>query len=170
MADIEWAEDQRVLTEVRVEGERIALHNVRNFSYESDSNFAAGYIDRTILLSDVKTVDLLVSPLSSRIDVSHSFLSFGLADGTHLAISSEARRKKGERYGYLKGLFSHYPLIYIIATEADAITQRIQSRGQEVFLYPIRAQASDVQQIFLAMIKRAEDLRLRREPYFLFTN
>ena len=66
-------------------------------------------------------------------------MSFGTSDDQYLVVSVEARRRMNQKYSIIKGVFGAFPLMYVIADERDAIGQRVECRGDDVFLYPSSA-------------------------------
>ena len=102
--------------------------------------------------------------------LAHVFLSFGFANGEHVAISVEARRQRGERYSPLRGLFRCYELIYIVGEESDLIGLRANVRHEPVYIYPVKADATQARQLFISMLRRADRLRTAPEFYQTLTN
>ena len=69
----------------------------------------------------------------------HVIMSFDFGDHNYLAISIEARKKKGIRHSNIKGFFKQYELIYIVADERDVIGLRTNYRNnppEHVYRYP----------------------------------
>lgn len=109
----------------------------------------------------------MVEPFSTNPGAAHTLLTFGFNDGSHLAISVEIRKEKGESFGAIKGLLRQYELMYVIADEHDVIGLRANYRHDQVFLYPIKADKSGMKSLFLDMLTRAD--KLQREPEFYNT-
>jgi hypothetical protein len=102
--------------------------------------------------------------------VAHTFLTFGFADGAHVALSVEIRKEKGERYGPVKGLFKQYELMYVIADERDLIGLRANHRKDDVYLIPGRTTPEKRRELFLDMLGRAAGLARRPEFYNTLTS
>jgi Domain of unknown function (DUF4105) len=64
-------------------------------------------------------------------------LSFSFSGGKNLVISPEIRKERGESFDGIRGLLNQYELVYILATEDDAIRLRTNIRKNAVYMYPI---------------------------------
>lgn len=167
--DRAWASDQDILPFAEFDGDVIQVKNIRNFEYISRDEFVPNYYDKTILLSDIETVDYIVEPLAS-VAAAHTLLSFGLKDGSRIAISVEIRKEVGEEFSPLKGIFEEYELMYVVVDERDALTLRAIHRDNPVYIYPTVASKEAVQQLFINMLKRATALLDTPEFYNTLTN
>ena len=56
-----WAPEYSVLPRATVEGDRVTLHDVRNFEYRTATDFTPRYEDRTYDLGKLDSVDLVAS-------------------------------------------------------------------------------------------------------------
>lgn len=72
----------------------MTIHNVRNFSYTSESEFTPAYYDKTYDTSKLKSVDYIVEPFGDFSGAAHTFLSFGFDDNTYVSISVKIRKNK----------------------------------------------------------------------------
>jgi hypothetical protein len=97
-------------------------------------------------------------------------VSFGFSDGSYVAISVELRREPGETFSPVKGLLKQYELMYVVADERDVIRLRTGHRHDEVYLYPVRADAGQRRRLFVSMLTRANRLREHPEFYNTLTN
>jgi hypothetical protein len=167
--DRDWNSDQAVLPQIHIENDTISLKNIRNFDYRTVSDYTPNYYDRTFRLSQIQNVWFLVEPLSTR-GAAHTLVSFGLDDGTYLAISVEIRKEKGESFSAVKGLLREYELMYVIADERDVIKLRSNYRKDKVYLYPVQTTPEKAQALFLDMINRAKTLQEEPEFYNTITN
>ncbi|MEK7579444.1 MAG: DUF4105 domain-containing protein [Patescibacteria group bacterium] len=167
--DRAWSPDQDVLPTVKIEKENITIKNIRNFTYRSTTEYTPGYYDRTILLDEVQTVWFMMEPFDTA-GAAHTLVSFGLSDGTYIAISVEIRKEKGESFSPLKGLFREYELVYVIADERDVIGFRANYRHDDVYLYPVVVTSEQAQAFFLSMVTRAQALQEKPEFYNTITN
>ena len=148
-----------------IEGDRLTIENFRNFRYDCSGGFDPNYETRTIDMRSIETADYIVVPFQGQTDLAHTMVSFGCSDGDYLSISVEARRRKDQTYGLLKGMFGAYPLMYLIADERDVIGMRTECRGDDVYLYRSKASSEDVNQFFRCMIQRADELSKSPESY-----
>lgn len=120
-------------------------------------------------LDDLESLDLVLHHFGPRRGVAHAQLSFGFRGGERLAVSAEIRRRPGESFDPWKGLFRHYPLIYVAGDERDLIGARIAS-GDEVRLVPIRAERAQIESLLLAMLRKGHALGEEPEYYHTFFN
>ena len=155
LAGLAWAE---------VHDDTVTVHNVRNTVYRSDTDFDVRYEDRTYRLSDLRTLDFMLSHWGAP-GIAHTILSFGFADGRYLAVSIEGRKEKGEAYSAIKGLFKQYELIFVVADERDVVGVRTNVRGEHVYLYRVRTPPSGARAIFLRYVAELDRLRDHPEWY-----
>lgn len=166
----EWSADQARLPRAEVDGRIVKIRDVRNFSYERDGSPVPAYADREYDLELLETVWFVLTPFSKDWrGPAHAFVSFGFADSQFVAISVEARRERHEEYSIVKGLLKRFEILYVIGDERDLIGLRT-GRGDDVYLYPMRATREQARVLFLAMVQRANDLRERPEFYGSFRN
>ena len=165
--DRDWNTDQIVEPKISIDGDVVSIKNIRNFTYRTTSDYTPGYYDKTFNLDEIKSVDFMVEPFSTNPGAAHTLLTFGFNDGSHVAISVEIRKEKGESFSAIKGLLRQYELTYVIADEHDVIGLRANYRHDQVFLYPIKTDKEKIRNLFLDMIARAD--KLQREPEFYNT-
>ncbi len=169
--DRNWSTEQSVLPSIDFAGDSVRIHGVRNFHWTSRTTYDSAWEDRSYRLDQVATVWYVLVPLSrSWRGPAHAFVTFGFDDGRFLAISVEARREAGEKYGVLKGLFRKFELIYLIGDERDMILRRAVYDSTDVYLYPIKADRSGAQQMLAGMLRRANQLHEVPEFYNTITN
>ena len=137
--DRDWQPELAVLPYANFDGDRVTIHNIRNFYYRSETDFTPAYHEKTFDLNRLDRVDLVASYWMGPA-IAHLFLSFGFGDD-HLAISIEARKDKSQPYSTLAGFFRQYELIYVVADERDLIRLRTDFRAdppEEVYLYRLQ--------------------------------
>ena len=169
--DRAWRAEQAVLPQVSIDGDRVHVRNVRDFTFRSPTDFTPAYRERTYDLGKLERVWFVLSPFNREWrGPAHSFLTFGFADGQYVSISVEARRQAHETYSPLKGALRQYELMYVIGEERDIIGVRAVTNDDPVYLYPARATPQQVRALFVAMLRRAQ--QVEREPVFYntFTN
>lgn len=169
--DRQWSVDQSVLPTVEWHDDSVRISGVRNFQWTSDTVFTPAWEARSYRLDQVATAWYVLAPFArSWRGPAHAFVSFGFDDGRYLAISVEARREAGEGYGPVKGLLRRYELIYVIGDERDLIARRALFSGNDVYLYPVRADRAGVRAMLTGMLQRANQLHDRPEFYNTITN
>lgn len=169
--DRSWAPEHAVLPHADIRGDSVRIHNVRNFSYASATDFAPRYEERAYDLSTIESVWFNVTPFSRNWrGPAHTFVSFGFADSQFVSISVEARREPGEQYAVLTGLFERFELIYVIGDERDLIGSRTAFADHDVYVYPVRAPRDKIRELFVEMLERTNGLRTHPEFYNTVTN
>lgn len=167
--DREWALDQQVLPYAEIAGDEITVYNIRNFSYESTSEYTPDYYDKTFNLNELTSVDYIVEPFGS-IGAAHTFVSFGFNTGDYLAISVEIRKEIGESFSPIKGLLRNYELMYVVADERDVVKLRTNYRKDDVYLYPVETSEENMKKLFIDMLTRTNELKEDPEFYNTLTN
>jgi hypothetical protein len=166
--DRDWQPDLAVLPYATIDGDRVTVHNIRNFDYRTETDFTPAYYDRTFDLRRLDRVDL-VAVYWMGPAIAHLFLSFGFGDD-HLAISIEARKDRTKPYATLPGFFRQYELVYIVADERDVIRVRTNYRTappEEVYLFRTVGPIENGRRIFLDYMR---DINVLREhPRFYNT-
>jgi hypothetical protein len=166
--DRDWAPEVAVLPYATIDGERVTVHNIRNFDYRSETDFTPAYYDRTFDLKRLDRVDL-VAVYWMGPAIAHLFLSFGFGD-EHLAISIEVRKNRTKPYATLPGIFRQYELVYVVADERDVIRVRTNYRKdppEDVYLFGVVGDLANGRRVFLDYMR---DLNaLREHPRFYNT-
>jgi hypothetical protein len=169
-ADRDWADDQKILPSVEIDGETVTVRQVRNFRYRSETDYTPGTYDLTFRLSDLATLDYVVEPFGALRGVAHTFVTFGLDGGRHLAVSVEIRKRRGQGFSAWKSAFPYYELMFVAADERDVVALRTNYRKDQVFVYPVKADRTAVRAIFLDYARRMNEIQQRPEFYNLFHN
>jgi uncharacterized protein DUF4105 len=169
--DRTWIEEHAVLPEAVIDSNMVRIRNIRSFTYTARHAFTKRYVEGSYDLDKLVSVWYVLTPFSKEWrGPAHSFVSFGFSDSQFVAISVEARRQPGETYSGVKGLFKRFELMYVVGDERDLIGQRAAFSDDRVYLYPIRAKPERMRHMFVAMLERANQLRLQPEFYNTLTN
>lgn len=166
--DRDWLPYQAVPATSTISGDTVAIHNVRNVTWRSTTDFDLAYYDATYDLDDLDAMWFIVEPISDWEGAAHTFFTFRFRSpqkDQYVAISVEARRTPDESYSATGGLLQRYELLYIIADERDVIHLRGAGRKHDVFLYPINASEEKIRTLFLDMVERANAVEERPEFY-----
>ena len=167
----DWIVEHAVLPAAELNGSRVTIRNVRNFSYDSAGTPTPNYEDRTYDLDQIQTVWFVLSPFDPKSrGAAHSFLSFGFADSQYVGVSVEARRERGEAYSLWKGLLRQFEIMYVIGDERDLIGVRANIRNDDVYVYPIKTSPEKVRQLFVDIMERANELRSDPKFYNTLSN
>lgn len=162
--DRNWQADVNRTAWADIEGERVTIHNLRNFDYRTETDYTPRWETRTYDLSQIRGADLFITYWGSPW-IAHPIVSFEFGGGDHVAFSIETRKEVGEEYSAFKGFFRQYELIYIIADERDVIRLRTNYRvGEEVYLYRTTATADSARTVFLDYLRSAN--LLHAQPAF----
>ena len=167
--DRDWQADVARLPSVTRDGDIVTLHAVRDFDYSSETDFTERWEDRTYDLSRVRGVDIFISYWGPTL-IAHTIMSWEFDDGRHLAISIETRKEKGETYSALPGFFRQYELYYVVADERDVVRLRTNDRGEQVFLYRLRASPTRARAALESYLEEVNHLSRTPEWYNAFTH
>jgi hypothetical protein len=167
--DHEWEIEYTRAPVATRDGGLVAITDIRDFRYRSTDDPVPAWYDATYDIDTLTGVDLICSYWSGP-SIAHVFLSFGFADGRHLAVSVETRRRKGQTYSAIAGFFRHYQLIFVIADERDLIGVRTDIRRERVYLYSLRITPEERKRLFGGYMDRATALAERPEFYNTITN
>ncbi len=161
--DRTWADDVARTATGTVEGDRLVMRNVRNFVWRSDSDYQPRWETRSYDLNGLTGLDLFMSYWAGE-SIAHAIVSFGFADGQHLAFSIETRKEKTESYSALAGFFRAYELSFIAADERDVVGVRTNVRGEDVRIYHLRMAPVQARALLIEYVAEANDLA--RTPQF----
>jgi Domain of unknown function (DUF4105) len=165
--DRDWVSENAVLPRATIVGNIVTIHNVRNFSYRTETDFTPAYDDRRFDLDQLEGVDLVATYWMGPA-VAHIFLSFAFADDRHLAISIETRKERGEGYSTVKGFFRQYELFYVVADERDVIGLRTNHRHdppEQVYVYRLAGGTEGARRVFLDYMNAINALQARPAFY-----
>ncbi len=149
------------------DGKSVTIENIRDFHYRTEDDYDVRYRTESYCFDDLETMDYSITHWNGSESFGHIMLSFGFKDGRRIVISPEARMERGKKYEILPGFFRQYELIYIVATEEDAIQLRTHHRRyekEEVLLYPTTTTPEVARFIFRDLLERSN--RLAEHPEF----
>lgn len=167
--DRDWDPSVAVLPYAEVYGSSVTVRNIRNSDYRTAEDFTPRYYDRDFTLDDLRSLDLFLVHWGSP-HIAHAMLSFGFGKAGYLCFSIETRREKGEEYSSVRGFFKQYEMTYVAADERDAVRLRTNYRGEQVYLYRLKAEPGLRRAIFLDYLRAMNDLRARPRWYGVVTN
>jgi hypothetical protein len=166
----DWQPDVAVLPRATIDGDRVTVHNIRNFDYRTETDFTPAYYERTFDLRRLDRLDLVavywIGPA-----IAHLFVTFGFGD-EHLAISIEARKDRTRTFGTLPGFFKQYELVYVVGDERDIIRVRTNYRKsppEEVYLFRTVGPIENARRIFLDYMRDINEIRERPRFYNTLT-
>ena len=165
----DWQPNVARLAWADIDGNTVTMHNIRNFSYRSETDYTPAWYDKTYDLRQLEGADIVASYWMGP-DIAHVFVSFGFAGGDHLAMSIETRTEKGEGYDTIKGFFRQYELYYVVADERDVIGLRTNYRRdppEDVYVYKVKGSPVALKKFFLSYLSQIN--ALKDQPQFYNT-
>ncbi len=165
-ASADWRPECAGTARVSIDGDRATVRDVRAFRYRSsDTDFEPRWETRSYDLTALDGVDVFFSHWGPKF-ICHTFLSFGFAlpDGRHehVCVSIEARKRTGQEYSALGGMFRQFTLQYVWADETDVVRVRTDFRGETVRRYRLRLDPPEVRRLFERYARETE--RLAAQP------
>lgn len=167
--DRDWSPEYANPPWGEIEGDRLTLHNVRNFEYRSETDFTPRWETRTYDLSAISGADIFLSYWGSP-NIAHTIMSWEFADGPPLAISIETRRERTETYSAVRGFFREYEIFYVAADERDLVGLRTNHRDEDVYVYRLRMPPDRARSLLLDYVRTMNALRDRPAWYNAFSD
>jgi hypothetical protein len=162
-----WAADVAHGITGIVEGDRLSVRNVRNFSWRSEADYTERWEQRTYDLSKLRSLDLFLVYWMGP-SIAHTIMSFGFHDGRYLDFSIELRRTQNDQYSAISGFFKTHELVYIGADERDLMTLR-KARHERIQLYRLRTPPERARALLVEYIEQANDLAANPRFYNTLT-
>ena len=161
----DWSPDQALMPSIDfMDDGRLHIKNIRNAHYRSVKDYDIQHYDKELHMEDVQTAWLAISPFAG-MGAAHAFLSFGLKDGTYIAISIEVRRQKGQNFTPVKAFTRQFEIMYVVAAETDVIRLRTNHTKHTVRLFPLQAEKKVIRAVFIDVLKRTDKLGKKPEFY-----
>lgn len=152
-----WSDDVAQLMSGKVEGNRVTLTNVRNFTWRTEDDHDIRWETRTYDLDQLVSADAVLSYWGSQA-IAHAMISFGFSDGQHVVFSVEIRKKRGQQYSAVGGFFKQFEMILTAADERDIIRVRTNVRGEDDYLYPLVMPPAAMRELFVSYVQAANHL------------
>src|SRR5213595_1492935 len=166
--DGNWQPDVARLAWAEINGDQFTFHNVRNCDYRTDTDYTPRWETRTVRLSQITGIDLAIDYWGSPW-IAHPIVSFQFADAPPLCFSIETRKKFGQTYSTIGGLYRQFELIYIVADERDVIRVRTNYRKEDIYLYRLTISPAQARERFLEYIHSLNALRNKPRWYNAIT-
>lgn len=166
--DCAWQPDVAQQAWADVQGDEVTFHNVRNCDYRTETDYTPHWETRTVRVSQITGIDLAVDYWGSPW-IAHPIVSFQFADAPPLCFSIETRKKVGQTYSTIGGLYRQFELIYIVADERDVIRVRTNYRKEDIYLYHTTISPAQARERFLEYIHSLNALRNKPRWYNAIT-
>ncbi len=165
----DWQPDVAVLPSVVIDGDHVAIHNIRNVDYRTETDYTVWHYDATFDLKKLQSVDNYLVYWGSP-TIAHTMMSFGFEDGRYLCFSIETRKRMGQEYSAFKGFFKQYELTYVVANERDVVRLRSNFRHEDVYLFRLKASKEVIRKALLDYLREVNRLKEQPEWYNALTN
>ena len=120
-------------------------------------------------LSKLTGADIAVTYWGSPL-IAHPIVSFRFADAAPLCFSIETRKRIGQSYSTIGGIYRQFTLIYVVADERDVIRLRTNYRkGEDVYLYHTNLSQAQARARFLEYVGSLNELREKPRWYNALT-
>ncbi len=156
--DRDWADDVARLLRADVDGDQVTLHDVRDFTWRSDSDYDVHWDTRRYDLSQLQSADLAMSYWMGPA-IAHTLVSFGFADGQRVVFSLEIRKERNEQFSALGGFFHKFEEVLVAADERDILRVRTNVRGEDMYLYRLNIPPEGLRQMFMGYLGKARQLQ-----------
>lgn len=167
--DRDWQPDVAVLASAETSGSRVTFRNIRNCDYRTETDFDVHHYDKTFDLDKLRTADFYMVYWGSP-SIAHMMVSFGFEGGDYVCFSIETRKKKGDVYSAIKGLFRQFELMYVVSDERDLVRLRTNYRqGEDVYIYRLNGSPEQLRPFFVEYVRRVNDLHRQPEWYNAIT-
>lgn len=147
----EWQPDVARPAWADIHGDEVTVHNVRNCEYRTETDYTPHWETRTVRLSQITGLDLAIDYWGSPW-IAHPIVSFQFVDAAPLCFSIETRKKAGQSYSTIGGLYRQFELIYIVADERDMLRVRTNYRKEGIYLYRTTLSPAQARERFLEYI------------------
>jgi hypothetical protein len=167
--EADWQPDVAQLGSAEINGDDVTLHNVRNCDYRTEMDYDAHWDTRTVRISQITGIDIAINYWGSPW-IAHPIVSFQFADMPPVCFSIETRKKVGQSYSAIEGLYRQFELIYIVADERDVIRVRTNYRkGEDIYLYHTTISPAQSRERFLEYIRSLNVMRDKPRWYNAIT-
>jgi Domain of unknown function (DUF4105) len=160
LAQTAWAE---------IDGDRVTIHNFRDFDYRTATDLIPRWETKTVDLSQVRGIDLFINYWGSEW-MAHPIVSFPFGKDDHVAFSIELRKQIGQQASMLAGLYRVYGLIYLVGAERDLVRLRTNYRHEDLYLYRTTASPERARAMFLDYVRSLNDLHQHPQFYNALTS
>ncbi|MBL4644602.1 MAG: DUF4105 domain-containing protein [Candidatus Pacebacteria bacterium] len=169
----DWEKDVAILSNVTFHNDSVTLTSIRDIAYKTSTDYELRRDTKKFEISDVESVWFSIAqfwPQLGGIGLAHTFISFGLKDGSYISISPEMRRLRGELFSFttaIKVLLRQREMVYVVAYERDVLALRTRHWKDDVYLYPLKLEKSQKESLLKDMLLRVGKLHNKPEFFHL---
>ena len=164
----DWKPEVALTSHIKLDGDMVTIHNLRNFDYRSTEDFTPRYELRKVDLRKLRGMDVFINYWGSPY-MAHPIFSYDFGDDGRVCFSIETRPEKGESYSALGGLYRRFELFYVVADERDVIRVRSNYRsGEDVYLYHLGLKGA--RESFLEYVRTVNELHENPRWYNAIAN
>ncbi len=169
--DRDWAEPFTRLARFTPQADgTLHLANLRDWTFDESGPINRTWRDARFDSDQAAGLWFFMNIFPGSDRLAHTMLSFRFdtASGPrHVVLSVEVRKRKGQTYSALRGLFRTYEMMYVWSTERDALTDRALLRQEVLYGYRLNLTPQQVTEIFNAVV--ADTNALAATPRFYNT-
>lgn len=152
----------------QVQGDIVHLSNVRDFTWETYDTGKEHWVEKTVDLKQLETVDFIRTVWSSEL-IAHTMISFGFSDGQRVVFSAEIQRESDEKFSELGGFFKMFELVLVGATEEDIVRVRTHVRNEDVSIYRLTMTDAQKRALFMSYVDLGNELASKPRWYHTIT-
>ena len=167
--DRDWNPEVAQVLSYEQDGDKITLHNVRNFNWHADGSYDERWETRDFDLNQITGVNIITSYWMGP-QIAHTLVSFDFANSKPLTFSIEIRKEKNEEFSTYGGFFRKYELSLIAADEKDLIYTRSNVRGEHVYFFPVNMSKTERRALFKEYLGKANEFRHQPKWYNSLTS
>ena len=167
--DREWNPEVARILSYEQQGDQVTLHNVRNFVWLPNGKYIERWESRSINLNQITGVNVITSYWMGP-HIAHTLVSFDFADQKPLTFSIEIRKEKNEDFSAIGGFFRKFELSLVAADERDIIYTRSNTRGEQVYFFPLNMPQAQAKALFKEYLNKVDDLAQQPKWYNTLTS
>jgi hypothetical protein len=161
----DWQPEVAETPYAEIDGDRVVIHNFRNFDYLTKTEFRPRWETKIVHLSNLRAVDFFTNYWGSTL-ICHTFVSFDFGLEGYVCMSIETRMMQGQVYSPIAGLYRQFELYYVIGDERDIVRLRTNYRLEDVYLYRLSAATPKLgRALFLDYLNTANALHEHAQWY-----
>jgi hypothetical protein len=166
-SDRDWYPYLATTTDAEIDGDRITIAPVSDWSYDATGASAQCYRDETFAFSELRDAWFMLEPQPNSRLAAHTLLLFEFNGDRFVGVTIEARREREETYSAFRGVWNTYELSYLWASARDLLVRRAVMLDHEIYVYPLLLDTPQKRGLLNRMLVRTQELE--REPRFYNT-